>query len=112
MIAAIPDGTCDTCLAGYPAVCEHQLSMGYQFGGGFAEYLIVPPEVLRVDGLNRIPDGLSYAEASVAEPLACVLNGQELARVGPGIPSWWWARGRSAACTCGSLGRGARAASS
>jgi L-iditol 2-dehydrogenase len=84
VIAAIPDGTCSTCLAGYPAVCEHQLSMGYQFGGGFAEYLVVPPEVLRVDGLNRIPDGLSYAEASVAEPLACVLNGQELARVGPG----------------------------
>ena len=84
VIAAIPDGTCATCLAGFPAVCEHQLSMGYQFGGGFAEYLIVPNEVLRVDGLNRIPDDLSYAEASVAEPLACVLNGQELARVGAG----------------------------
>jgi L-iditol 2-dehydrogenase len=27
---------------------------------------------------------VSFAEASVAEPLACVLNGQTLARVGPG----------------------------
>lgn len=84
VIAAIPDGTCPTCVAGYPAVCEHQRSMGYQFGGGFAEYVIVPADVLRVGGVNRIPDGVSYAEASVAEPLACVLNGQELARVGPG----------------------------
>jgi L-iditol 2-dehydrogenase len=84
VIAAIPDGTCPECLAGHPAVCENQLSMGYQFPGGFAEYLVVPNEVLRVDGLNRIPDSLSFAEASLAEPLACVLNGQELARVGEG----------------------------
>lgn len=84
VIAAIPDGTCADCLAGRPTVCAHQLSMGYQFPGGFAEYMIVPREVLRVDGLNRIPEGLGYAEASLAEPLACVLNGQELSRVGPG----------------------------
>jgi len=84
VIAAIPDGTCVECLAGHPTVCENQLSMGYQFPGGFAEFLIVPSEVLAVNGLNRIPDGLSFAEASLAEPLACVLNGQELARVGEG----------------------------
>ncbi len=84
VIAAIPDGTCPDCRAGRLSVCPNQLSMGYQFPGGFAEYLIVPNSVLRVDGLNRIPDGLSFAEASLAEPLACVLNGQELARVGEG----------------------------
>lgn len=84
VIAAIPDGTCPDCLAGHQAICPHQLSMGYQFPGGFAEYMIVPREVLAVDGLNRIPASLSFAEASLAEPLACVLNGQELARVGDG----------------------------
>jgi len=45
--------------------------MGYQYEGGFAEYLIVPEQVLRVDGLNRIPDGIGFDEASVAEPFAC-----------------------------------------
>jgi L-iditol 2-dehydrogenase len=84
VIAAIPDGTCAECLAGHPAVCEHQLSMGYQFPGGFAEYMIVPREVLAVDGLTKIPDNLSFAEASLGEPLACVINGQELARVSEG----------------------------
>jgi L-iditol 2-dehydrogenase len=84
VIAAIPDGTCPDCLAGKFTVCPNQVSMGYQFAGGFAEFLIVPREVLRVDGLNRIPVGVSFAEASVAEPLACVINGQELARVGKG----------------------------
>jgi L-iditol 2-dehydrogenase len=84
VIAAVPDGTCPDCLAGHQAICPNQVSMGYQFPGGFAEYMIVPREVLAVDGMTRIPDGLSYAEASLAEPLACVLNGQELARVGAG----------------------------
>ncbi|MBX3196053.1 MAG: zinc-dependent dehydrogenase [Schumannella sp.] len=84
VIAAIPDGTCPDCLAGHQAICPNQLSMGYQFPGGFAEYLVVPREVLAVEGLTRIPDSLSYAEASLTEPLACVLNGQELARVGEG----------------------------
>jgi L-iditol 2-dehydrogenase len=84
VIAAVPDGTCDECLAGHQAICPNQTSMGYQSPGGFAEYMIVPREVLAVDGLTRIPDSLTFAEASLAEPLACVLNGQELARVGEG----------------------------
>src|ERR671923_226830 len=46
--------------------------------------LLAPAQVLAVGGLNRIPEGVSFAEASVAEPLACVINGQELARVGKG----------------------------
>jgi len=84
VIAAIPDGTCEECRRGRLTVCTNQTSMGYQYPGGFAEYMIVPRAVLAVDGLNRIPDGLSFAEASVAEPFACVLNGQELAGVGDG----------------------------
>ena len=55
VIAAIPDGTCADCRAGHQAICPHQLSMGYQFPGGFAEYMIVPREVLAVDGVTRIP---------------------------------------------------------
>ena len=84
VIAAVPCGECAECVRGWMTICPNQLSMGYHFDGGFAEYMVVPENVLRVDGLNRIPDGVSFAEASVAEPLACVLNGQELARVGDG----------------------------
>ena len=84
VIAAVPDGTCPDCLRGWLTICPHQTSIGYQYEGGFAEYLIVPQEVLRVDGLNRIPDGVGFDEASVAEPFACVINAQELAHVGPG----------------------------
>jgi L-iditol 2-dehydrogenase len=84
VIAAIPCGQCEECRRGRMTVCPNQESMGYHYDGGFAEYTVVPAKVLAVDGLNRIPDGLGFDEASVAEPLACVLNGQELARVGDG----------------------------
>jgi L-iditol 2-dehydrogenase len=84
VIAAIPCGRCAECRAGLMTVCPNQTSMGYQYDGGFAPFMIVPRGVLEVGGLNRIPEGLGFAEASVAEPLACVLNGQELARVGAG----------------------------
>jgi L-iditol 2-dehydrogenase len=108
VIAAIPDGTCEECRRGRLTVCTNQTSMGYQYPGGFAEYMIVPRAVLAVDGLNRIPQGLSFAEASVAEPFACVLNGQELAGVGDGTTSWSSVRARSAACTSGWPGRAGR----
>ncbi len=79
VIAAIPCGKCEFCTAGLMTICPNQLSMGYDFDGGFAPYMIVPPQVLAVDGLNRIPDGVSFAEASVSEPFACAINAQELA---------------------------------
>jgi len=84
VIAAIPCGKCRECLAGRMTICPNQTSMGYQFDGGFAEFMVVPSTVLAVDGLNRIPEGVSYAEASVAEPLACAINAQELVRIEPG----------------------------
>jgi L-iditol 2-dehydrogenase len=84
VIAAIPCGRCADCRRGRMTVCPNQESMGYQYDGGFAEHMIVPATVLAVHGLTRIPVGVGFAEASVAEPLACVLNGQELARIGAG----------------------------
>jgi L-iditol 2-dehydrogenase len=84
VIAAIPCGECPDCRRGRMTVCPYQESMGYHYDGAFAPLMVVPSKVLRVDGVNRIPAGLSYAEASVAEPLACVLNGQLLARVDAG----------------------------
>jgi L-iditol 2-dehydrogenase len=84
VIAAVPCGRCEECLAGRMTICPNQTSVGYHYDGGFAQYLVVPRAVLAVNGVNRIPDAVSFDEASVAEPLACVLNGQELARVGEG----------------------------
>ncbi|WP_028478512.1 zinc-dependent dehydrogenase [Nocardia sp. CNY236] len=78
VIAAVPCGHCHECAKGWMAVCQNQTSVGYQYDGGFAEYIVVPHQVLRVGGLNRIPDNVGYDEASAAEPLACAINAQEL----------------------------------
>jgi L-iditol 2-dehydrogenase len=84
VIAAVPCGECYECRKGWMAVCENQTSVGYQYDGGFAEYMIVPRQVLKVDGLNRIPDNIGFDEASAAEPFACAINAQELINVGDG----------------------------
>ncbi|GAA5148434.1 zinc-dependent dehydrogenase [Nocardioides marinquilinus] len=77
VIAAVPCGECHECRKGWMEVCQNQTSVGYQYDGGFADYMIVPRQVLKVDGLNRIPDGVGYDEASAAEPFACAINAQE-----------------------------------
>ena len=84
VIAAVPCGQCAECQDGRMQVCPNQTSVGYHYDGGFAEYLIVPRQVLKVDGLNRIPDNIGFDEASVAEPFACAINAQELISVGDG----------------------------
>lgn len=84
IIAAVPCGECYECQHGWLTVCRNQTSVGYQYEGGFAEYLVVPRQVLKVDGMNRIPDGVGFDEASAVEPMACAINAQELARVGKG----------------------------
>ncbi|ANP50339.1 L-iditol 2-dehydrogenase [Streptomyces griseochromogenes] len=78
VIGAIPCGKCANCHLGLMTVCLDMEAMGYHYDGGFAEYVVVPGKVLAAHGLNRIPEGVGFAEASAAEPLACVLNGQEL----------------------------------
>jgi L-iditol 2-dehydrogenase len=82
VIAAIPDGTCHYCQRNQETVCENLESMGYQYDGAFAEYMRVPKKVLDRDGVNRIQEHVSYEAAALTEPLACVLNGQEIAGVG------------------------------
>ena len=83
-IAAVPCGECHECKKGWMEVCENQTSVGYQYDGGFAEYMIVPEQVLKVDGLNRIPENVGYDEASAAEPFACAINAQEQLGIEPG----------------------------
>lgn len=84
IIAAVPCEDCWACQAGKQGICINQTSMGYQYAGGFAEEMIVPESVIKANGVNQIPEGLSFDEASVAEPLACALNAQKLVGVSSG----------------------------
>src|SRR5918995_2407104 len=81
---AIPCGGCRYCHAGAETMCERLRSIGYEFDGGLAEFLAVPESAVRAGCVNRVPDSVALNEAAIAEPLACVINAQELSNVGSG----------------------------
>ena len=73
-------GTCRFCRSGQPNLCQERLSIGSGVDGGFAPYVVVPERNIR-----RLPDTLSFQEAALCEPLACVVHGAlELPKVTPG----------------------------
>ncbi len=78
----VPCNTCRFCLKGHHTVCDTLRRTNFD-PGGFAEYVRLP--AINVDrGVYLIPDGVSFEEASFAEPLACVLRAQRIAGLGPG----------------------------
>lgn len=70
-------GECVYCRSGFQNMCYERKTISQHYNGGFAEYVAVPESAVRAGNLNVIPDGVGFIEASLAEPLACVLNGQE-----------------------------------
>jgi L-iditol 2-dehydrogenase len=78
----IPCNTCHYCLSGHPTACDTLRTTNF-YPGGFAEYLRLP--ALNVDrGVYRLPDDVSFEEATFIEPLACVLRAQKRAQLQPG----------------------------
>lgn len=78
-------GKCKYCKNGMGNVCIHpQPSIGYASSGGFAQYIVPPANVVENGFVNKIPDNLTFEQASMAELLACCINGQERAQVGNG----------------------------
>lgn len=72
----------------------------------------MPHQVLAVHGLNRIPEGVGFDEASAAEPLACVINAQQQLNIEAGDTVVVLAQGPSAVCVSGSLAEFIRSAKS
>ena len=64
--------------------CSVNYAIGYQFPGGFAENMLLNETTVSFGPVQKIPDGISYDAAALAEPLACAINGFEVGRVQPG----------------------------
>lgn len=79
--ADVPCGECVFCEAGIGNNCQINYAMGYQFEGGFAEYVLLNRTVVTYGPVHKIPDHVSYDEAALAEPLGCVLNALELSDI-------------------------------
>ncbi len=53
-------------------------------GGGFAQYVKVPGHIVRNGGLMRIPDDVTFEQASFVEPTNCCLKAVKKAQIQPG----------------------------
>lgn len=82
--ADVPCGTCYWCTNGMGTNCAINYAIGYQFPGGFQEYMLLNRITLDYGPVTPIPEQVSYQEAALAEPLACAVNGLELAGFGLG----------------------------
>lgn len=67
---------CRMCGRGQYNLCEDMLWLW----GAYAEYIRVPARTVLVN-TQQIPQHISYEEAAIAEPLACVLHGADRAGV-------------------------------
>ena len=75
--ADVPCGKCAACEAGIGNNCQTNYAMGYQYAGGFAEYVLLNRMVVDFGPVHKIPDDAVFAEYALAEPLGCVLNALE-----------------------------------
>src|SRR5262245_13633652 len=65
-----PCRECFFCLKNSPNLCENLVFIN----GAYAEYALIPSRILR-ENLMEIPSHLSFTDAALVEPLACVLRG-------------------------------------
>jgi L-iditol 2-dehydrogenase len=75
-LAVAADVSCHDCYYCDRALfnlCENWKLIGAHYPGGMAEYMLLPEDILRRGIVHRIPDGLSYVEAALAEPMSGVL---------------------------------------
>ena len=78
----VPCLECRYCRLGHETVCQTLHNTTFD-PGGFSQYVRLPQINTRL-GVFPIPENMTYEEASFAEPLACVLRGQNRANVGAG----------------------------
>src|SRR5271167_2612490 len=74
-----PCNICFYCKKGQPNLCEDLLFNN----GAYAEYIRIPGRIVRKN-VVEIPDHVSFQDAAMAEPLACVLRGIHETQIQPG----------------------------
>lgn len=77
-------GQCQLCLQGWYHLCDDYLAIGLPLDGGFAEYVKIPEQAVEQGAILEIPGNLSYEEAAISEPMACVYNGFKRCPAEPG----------------------------
>jgi L-iditol 2-dehydrogenase len=77
-------GQCQYCALGLGNMCPNARPISYDFDGGFAEYLAIPPMALAGGNVIKVPVSVADEAAALSEPLSCGINAQEIAGVQAG----------------------------
>jgi L-iditol 2-dehydrogenase len=67
---------CRYCRKGYFNLCDKLEEIGITVDGGMAEYVSVPAR-----NVHRVPEGVSWEEATLADPLSCTVRGLEMVSI-------------------------------
>lgn len=77
-------GSCDFCQEGRYELCENYREIAQAWPGGFADFIAIPPEAVRLGNIRVVPDDVDPAFAAITEPLSSCLNAQEKGQVSLG----------------------------
>lgn len=81
---AIGCGKCPSCRRGKTNMCDSLETIGFQYDGGFAEYMGVPRQALVMGNMYVLPQDDNYAQYSLCEPLACTVNAHSYLNINSG----------------------------
>lgn len=78
----IPCGNCHSCLTGRENACMNRTALGYQYDGGFAEFIRIPASCIAAGNLVKLPESVSFTAGALIEPLSCCIRGLKNAGTG------------------------------
>jgi L-iditol 2-dehydrogenase len=84
-VAIAPDvscGHCFYCKRGLVNHCVNHRMIGTHWPGGFAQFIHLPKQVLDHGMVHAMPEGLSFEDATLAEPASSVVAAQSNANIG------------------------------
>lgn len=82
--ADVPCGQCRWCRNGLGNNCAINYAVGYQIPGAFTQYMKLPQLLLEEGPVTPFSAHIPFDHAALAEPLACAINGLELAQMALG----------------------------
>ena len=70
----IPCGVCYACQRGMDNICMNRAAIGYEYDGGFQEFMKIPEVAIRQGNVFKAPPDMPFDVSSLIEPLARMAN--------------------------------------